>query len=115
MENAEKKTAPERKPTPYWAIVRAELDAKSETSKTRRTGLIIHHGNAPTPPGLARNTRFVSPPAVLIPGSTKNLDGKINASREYGAVNNRGRVRIVKRLYSRSRKRGLFVEILNSW
>jgi hypothetical protein len=82
IDRDEKRTAADKNPAPYMAKPLATLEENNATIKTSNIGLMSHQGNEPTPPGLPRSTRSAPPPGSDIPGSLKNLDGEINASKE---------------------------------
>jgi hypothetical protein len=106
IDRDEKIIAADRNPDPYIAKVLALLDENNATNSMSSIGLMSHQGNEPTPPGFPWITKCAPPPGSDIPGSLKNLDGEINASKEYGAVSKNGARSSVKRLYSRAKNKG---------
>ena len=60
---------------PISAILRARLEEKSAISRMRNTGLTIHHGIEPAPPGFPMMARFGPPPESAIPGSLSKRSG----------------------------------------
>jgi hypothetical protein len=82
IDSEENRTAGAKNPNPYIAKPLARLDENNATNKISSIGLISHQGNEPTPPGFPRITKCAPPPGSDIPGSLRNFDGDIRASKE---------------------------------